>query len=612
MLRLIQESLDALRDGNSAIAADKAKQAQRLAPDNLQVAVHCIEILDETEFREELMAALLIGSDADLLTPAQHRKLSGLLADQGSMEAATRHALQASDGDPDNWEYARHCGVLLNFFGRNLDAANYLVRAAKVRGNDPLIFYHLSVAAAGLEHKTRAATFAAKAWQLEPDNFTFLHAHIHNLLETERHGEAVTCLEEALEAEPAHTVDLWYLLSVARNLAHDPSGAIDAATRGLAVQPGHTVLRLHRGIILCALGRYEDALVDMRAVLDIDPNHDDALRGSFAANTELGRYAEAVPFGAAVMRNKPDDESIGRTMLHILTRRYLVDGASPLDGNSLATLKRQAIGSRPARRKFTAFEAARTQFRVIGALILREIQGRFGRAKLGYLWALFEPLAHISLLVAIIQLTAKGDPPIGTSFALFYFTGIIPYHLFTHTGGALMFAIRANRQLLQLPPVTTLDVFVARAILEIVTEFGVAIILLLLFAIIGFNVIPYDILTFGITFLLIGGCAFGVGVINAIILSFFHTWEKIWSIVIAILYFTSGIFFVPSMMPVEIRQVLEWNPIFQGIELFRTSMFEAHNPAWLRLEYLTVVSVGLVVLGVVLERIFRHKLLEVE
>ena len=48
------------------------------------------------------------------------------------------------------------------------------------------------------------------------------------------------------------------------------------------------------------------------------------------------------------------------------------------------------------RRKIELAEAFSIQLRVIGALILREIRGRFGRAKLGYLWAIFEPLMHIS------------------------------------------------------------------------------------------------------------------------------------------------------------------------------------------------------------------------
>ncbi|MCA0421973.1 MAG: ABC transporter permease [Proteobacteria bacterium] len=611
-MKALGESQAALALGRMPLALEKARLARDLAPGNLAVASHCAVIFSATQNQAEAISALQVLDQASLLDAEQHRQLSGFLAAQGALEASVRHAIKASDGAPENWEFARHCGVLLNFFGRTLEAANYLVRAARAHGNDALIFYHLSVAAGALERRTQAAAFATRAWELEPDNPTYIQGHVHNLLVNGRYDEALQCLEAIFDTAQTKTADLWHLMSVSRNAANDPLGSIDAASAGLALDAEHIGLRLHRGIVLCSLGRYEEALEDMRAVLDLDPMHDEALRVSFAANTELGRYSEAVPYGAAVMRHKPDDEPIGRSMLHILTRRFLTEGSTPIDGNSLAALKRQAAQSRPPRRKFTAMDAFRTQLRVLGALILREIQGRFGRAKLGYLWALFEPLAHISLLVAIIQFTAKGDPPIGNSFALFYFTGIIPYHLFTHTGGALMFAVRANRQLLQLPPVTTLDVFMSRAILEIATEFFVALVLLSAFALLGYDAMPKDILNFMLTFILLGGCAFGAGVINAILMAFFHTWEKVWSISIAIMYFTSGIFYVPSMMPVEVRQILEWGPIFQSIELFRTSMFEGHDPPWLRLEYLAAVSIALVSVGVLAERMFRHKLLEIE
>ena len=55
---------------------------------------------------------------------------------------------------------------------------------------------------------------------------------------------------------------------------------------------------------------------------------------------------------------------------------------------------------------------------------------RFGRSYGGYVWAIAEPLGGILLLNIAFSLTLR-HPPLGTNFALFYATGIIPFFLFT-------------------------------------------------------------------------------------------------------------------------------------------------------------------------------------
>ena len=46
--------------------------------------------------------------------------------------------------------------------------------------------------------------------------------------------------------------------------------------------------------------------------------------------------------------------------------------------------------SRPPSASFAS--ALATQFRVIGALILRELHTRYGRENIGYLWMIGEPM----------------------------------------------------------------------------------------------------------------------------------------------------------------------------------------------------------------------------
>jgi hypothetical protein len=40
----------------------------------------------------------------------------------------------------------------------------------------------------------------------------------------------------------------------------------------------------------------------------------------------------------------------------------------------------------------------------------------------------------------------EGRPPIGAHFFIFYYTGLIPYHIFVHTSSAMSHAITSKRK----------------------------------------------------------------------------------------------------------------------------------------------------------------------
>ena len=63
--------------------------------------------------------------------------------------------------------------------------------------------------------------------------------------------------------------------------------------------------------------------------------------------------------------------------------------------------------------------------RVLFALVVREMSTRFGRSWGGYLWAIVEPVGGILLLTFIFSLALR-KPPLGTNFALFYASGMVP------------------------------------------------------------------------------------------------------------------------------------------------------------------------------------------
>jgi len=217
---------------------------------------------------------------------------------------------------------------------------------------------------------------------------------------------------------------------------------------------------------------------------------------------------------------------------------------------------------------------------------------------------------HILMLSLVFAVMMRGRPPIGDKFFIFYYTGIIPYHLFVHTSSSMTNSVSSNAPLLQLPLVSTFDVIIARGLVEVLTDLMVAIILLAGFSAVGVGLLPRDLpaLSASVVAVSLFGC--GIGLINAVINAFFKSWDKIWAQLTRTLYFCSGIFYVPGMMPDWIRDLLAWNPILHAVDWFRSSFFPEYEPHWLDRSYLAIVAAVSVAAGLCLERGLRRHLYE--
>src|SRR5712675_825636 len=144
----------------------------------------------------------------------------------------------------------------------------------------------------------------------------------------------------------------------------------------------------------------------------------------------MARSPRRPRWGGALLHSHPEDRAAAETVLHLLNRRL-----DTIDGDYIVLADRTSRPARPLRPLPRFAERLRTQCRVIQALIIRETRTRFGDAKLGYGWALLEPILHIKLLSARFSLLMQGRPPIGTHFFIFYFTGLIRYYGATPCNG---------------------------------------------------------------------------------------------------------------------------------------------------------------------------------
>lgn len=246
------------------------------------------------------------------------------------------------------------------------------------------------------------------------------------------------------------------------------------------------------------------------------------------------------------------------------------------------------------------------QSRVIHALILRETRTRFDRNKLGYLWALFEPMSFILVLGALFSVMGRGSP-IGTDqdLPLFFLTGMIPWLFFSNTVNATMSGIESNRALLTYPQVKPFDAILARALLEFATLTVVFVLLSLIFAYFGIYRSIESFLGLFAAATSLWLFAIGIGCLNATILLFIPSYKQTYAVIQRPFFFVSGIFFTVDSLPEFVREVALYNPILHGIEWFRSAYFQSYESACFDVKYL--YSFVLIFLAVGLASLHKNR-----
>jgi ABC-type polysaccharide/polyol phosphate export permease/Flp pilus assembly protein TadD len=491
-----------------------------------------------------------------------YRHAGGSLAAAGRFDEALAHASAASELAPDNAEFALYAASLLLAAGRLGEAAEAALRTAA----DPAMV-------------TDAAEILIRCGRVEDA--------------AELLGDAATAISEPR---------LLRVLSAAEMLRERWDAALAAIDRALAAMPKNAEYHVHRGHLLWRIGDLASAATAFERAAALDPASAEVRRAQMSFYLSAGLVSEATAAGGELLHRYPDDKPAAEAVLHLLNHRLeTIDGEYVVLGER----ERRVV---PPRRAPGLFERLSEQRRVIRALILREMRTRFADHRLGYGWALIEPVLHIALLSATFAVLMQGRPPIGTHFFIFYYTGLIPYHVFVHTSSGMSHAIIANAPLLQLPPITSFDVIAARGILELVTDVVVAMILLAGFAAVGVAAMPDDLWAASIALLAIAALGGGLGFINAVVTVFCRSWEKTYAQVTRVLYFISGIFYVPATMPDWARDMLAWNPLLQAIDWFRSGFFGSYQPHWLDRSYLVILAILALLAGFGLQRGLRRRL----
>jgi capsular polysaccharide transport system permease protein len=255
---------------------------------------------------------------------------------------------------------------------------------------------------------------------------------------------------------------------------------------------------------------------------------------------------------------------------------------------------------------------------VVFAIFLRELKTRFGKYRLGYLWAFIEPFLHIAAFVGIRGIVAGSlrggaDKIIyHVDYPLFLAAGLLPFFMFRHIVIQVMNSIEANKGLFAYQPVKPIDAMISRWILEGVIFIFLWVIVFSILHLIGFKTEIKDPLGLIFLYLLFYLFSLGIGIIFCIIVNIYEEIRNIIPPVMLLLFFLSAIFYSINIIPRKFQIFLLWNPILHFIELSRARLFPLYKADMCSLEFIMSCTVVSLFLGFSLYKLKIKELLASE
>jgi capsular polysaccharide transport system permease protein len=241
------------------------------------------------------------------------------------------------------------------------------------------------------------------------------------------------------------------------------------------------------------------------------------------------------------------------------------------------------------------------QWRVVGALLIREIYSRFGRESLGFAWIVAEPLVF-AIPVLFMWRAIRGSQEHGISVMPFLWSGYLPLLLFRHLGGRILLFIRANVPLLYHQRVTIFDIFLARALLETFSNLTALVVSFAVFYAIGAIDVPRDLPMFYLGYFYMIWWAVASALIIGALCERTDWVSQVWMPFSYMYMIFSGFFYLADWLPPNLRNVALCQPYTQAYEMIRAGVFGTTITTYGDPAYTTFVLASLTLLGLWLMR----------
>ena len=212
---------------------------------------------------------------------------------------------------------------------------------------------------------------------------------------------------------------------------------------------------------------------------------------------------------------------------------------------------------------------------VISQLVSQYVTLRYRRTALGFFWTLVNPLLTMTITSIVFSMMMRMPLQ---SFAVFLFTGLIPWTLFSSCilqGGGAILENEALIKKIYIPR----QVFVVSRTLSLLIDALLSFLVLLIIAIAIGAHFSSALLFIPVAFLLLFLFSVGLGLVMSVVSVYYRDAPYVVGIVLQAAYYLTPIIYPLSIVPERFRWVFSLNPMFYFIELFRAPIYAGLMPS---------------------------------
>jgi len=245
-----------------------------------------------------------------------------------------------------------------------------------------------------------------------------------------------------------------------------------------------------------------------------------------------------------------------------------------------------------------------TQGAVIRALALRELQQRFGRQNIGYLWIIAEPMLLASVVTLLHSLSGLRDES-GMSPYTFTLTGYTIFIIFRNTFNRSESALHTAGNLLYHNMITPFDIVLSKSLVETIGCVSALVLLQAAGVMLGLAEPPARQLYLYGAILLFAWWSFAWCLVGA---AYGYISPLVNRLVHPVTYFAmplSGAFITMSLLPTWGRDYMGWNPMMAVFEMARYGQFAGAQDRYMYIWYVVAVNTVVTYWGLLALRIVR-------
>jgi capsular polysaccharide transport system permease protein len=244
------------------------------------------------------------------------------------------------------------------------------------------------------------------------------------------------------------------------------------------------------------------------------------------------------------------------------------------------------------------------QFRVLHALMMREVITRFGRENLGVLWLVGEPMIF-TVGVATLWTLYGVHHTSAMSIVAFAVTGYSSVLMWRNSVTRASSAVEQNKPLLYHRNVQVIDVLLTRIALEIGGATCSFMVLSLFFVFIGWMPVPLDLLTVVCGWIMLAWFGTALALLIGSAAALTEVVERLWHPGAYLLFPLSGAAFMVDWLPQNLQNIVLLLPMVHGTEMLRDGWFGNAVQTHYNVSYMAAVCLVLTLAGLYLQREVR-------